>query len=205
MENHRRGVTADQIRTWCANPDTQVIVKPVIDLAEHLRVDAYEIPDRLREQTELTDGACVFPWCTRPAPRCDIDHVIAHAKGGTTCSCNTAPLCRRHHRLKTHSPWTYTVLEPGTYLWPSRTATSSSATTKAPSTSPATAVRTAVRNALATHPTSDSGAPDPADTHDRRAHRRGHRHANSRSRRFDGANISGDVLGQPMCGRAVAS
>ncbi len=24
VENHRRGVTADQIRTWCANPDTQV-------------------------------------------------------------------------------------------------------------------------------------------------------------------------------------
>ncbi len=61
----------------------------------------------------------MFPWCTRPAPRCDIDHVIAHAAGGTTCSCNTAPLCRRHHRLKTHSPWTYTVLEPGTYLWSS--------------------------------------------------------------------------------------
>ncbi len=119
VENHRRGVTADQIRTWCANPDTQVTVKPVIDLAEHIRVDAYEIPDRLREQTELTDGACVFPWCTRPARRADIDHVIAHAAGGTTCSCNTAPLCRRHHRLKTHSPWTYTVLEPGTYLWPS--------------------------------------------------------------------------------------
>jgi hypothetical protein len=28
-------------------------------------------------------------------------------------------LCRRHHRLKTHTPWTYTVLDPGTYLWTS--------------------------------------------------------------------------------------
>jgi hypothetical protein len=26
-------------------------------------------------------------------------------------------LCRRHHRLKTHGGWTYTTLEPGTYLW----------------------------------------------------------------------------------------
>ena len=36
---------------------------------------------------------------------------------GPTCSCNLAPLCRSHHRLKTHTPWRYTVIEPGTYLW----------------------------------------------------------------------------------------
>ncbi len=119
VENHRQGVTADQVRTWCANPDTQVTVKPVIDLAEHIRVDAYEVPDRLAEQTQLRDGACVFPWCTRPASTCDCDHVIPYAQGGTTCSCNIAPLCRRHHRLKTHSSWSYTVLEPGTFLWSS--------------------------------------------------------------------------------------
>ncbi len=119
VENHHRGVTADQVKAWCANPETHVVVKPVIDLAEHIRVDAYEIPDRLREQTELRDDSCVFPWCTRPARACDCDHVIAYAEGGTTCSCDLAPLCRRHHRLKTHSTWTYTVLEPGTYLWSS--------------------------------------------------------------------------------------
>ena len=119
VENHRRGVTADQVRTWCANPGTQVTVKPVIDLAEHIGVDAYEVPDRLAEQALLRDGSCVFPWCTRAARACDCDHVIAHAEGGTTCSCNIAPLCRRHHRLKTHSAWSYTVLEPGTYLWSS--------------------------------------------------------------------------------------
>ena len=38
------------------------------------------------------------------------------AAGGTTCSCNIAPLCRRHHRLKTHTSWTYTTIDPGTYL-----------------------------------------------------------------------------------------
>lgn len=30
---------------------------------------------------------------------------------------NLAPLCRRHHRLKTHGRWTYTMPEPGIYLW----------------------------------------------------------------------------------------
>ena len=120
VENHRRLVTAEQVRTWCAHPDAQVTVKPVIDLAEHLHVGAYEVPDRLAEQTELRDHTCAFPWCERPARVCEKDHVIPHARGGPTCTENLAPLCKRHHRLKTHhSGWSYTVLEPGTYLWTS--------------------------------------------------------------------------------------
>ena len=119
MENHRQGVTADQVRTWCANPDTQVVVKPVIDLNDHHGVEGYEIPDRLREHTQLRNGWCVFPWCTRPARTADCDHVIPYEQGGSTCSCNLAPLCRRHHRLKTHTAWSYTILEPGTFLWSS--------------------------------------------------------------------------------------
>jgi hypothetical protein len=119
VENHHRGVTADQVRGWCTNPETQVVVKPVIDLNDHLHVEAYEVPDRLQEQTTLRDLNCVFPWCTRPARNCDSEHCIAYAEGGTTCSCYIAPVCRRHHRLKTHSPWTYTLLEPGSFLWTS--------------------------------------------------------------------------------------
>jgi hypothetical protein len=119
VENHRQVVTADQVRTWCANPDTTVTVTPVIDLAEHIAVGAYEIPDRLRAQAVQRDHTCVFPWCHRSARTCDIDHAIPHQRSGPTSSENTAPLCRRHHRLKTHSPWTYTVLDPGTYLWTS--------------------------------------------------------------------------------------
>jgi hypothetical protein len=119
VENTRTGVTADQIRTWCANPDTSVVVKPVIDLNDHIHVEAYEVPARLAEQTQERDHACVFPWCTRRARKCDNEHCVAHDRGGTTCSCNVAPLCRRHHRLKTHSTWTYTTLEPGSFLWSS--------------------------------------------------------------------------------------
>jgi hypothetical protein len=101
-----------------------VTVKPVIDLADHVHVDAYEIPDRIAERVALRDVTCVFPWCTRPSRRlkpdehgCDCDHVIPHGQGGATCTCQLAPLCRRHHRLKTHGGWTYTILEPGSYLW----------------------------------------------------------------------------------------
>ena len=119
VENRRRGVTADQVRTWCANPQTTVVVKPVIDLNEHVHVEAYEVPDRLREQSVLVNHHCVFPHCTRPARSCDADHCQPHDRGGATCSANIAPLCRRHHRLKTHTAWIYTVLEPGSYLWTS--------------------------------------------------------------------------------------
>ncbi|HEU4566725.1 MAG TPA: DUF222 domain-containing protein, partial [Marmoricola sp.] len=119
-----RLVTAAQIADWCGADATRITVKPVIDLAEHIHVTSYEVPDRLAEQAALRDHTCVFPWCTRPARRChpddgyscDNDHVIPHARGGPTCSSNTAPLCRRHHRLKTHAGWTYTTPEPGTYL-----------------------------------------------------------------------------------------
>ena len=53
-------------------------MKPVVDLNAHLETDAYEVPDQLREQVVLRDRACVFPWCTRPARRCQVDHVIPH-------------------------------------------------------------------------------------------------------------------------------
>src|SRR3954469_24337827 len=111
-----RLITAGQVAEWCGAAG-KVTVKPVIDLAERIRVDAYEVPDRLAEQVELRDVTCVFPWCTRPAKGCDKDHVTPYDQGGPTSSDNLAALCRRHHRLKTHGGWTYTVLEPGSYIW----------------------------------------------------------------------------------------
>jgi hypothetical protein len=122
VDNTRSFVDADQVRTWCATPGATVTVRPVLDLAEHLSSTAYETPDRLAEQAAHVDGSCVFPWCTRPARTADCDHVIEHADdgtGGSTCSCNIARLCRRHHRLKTHTGWHYDVLERASYLWTS--------------------------------------------------------------------------------------
>ncbi len=114
--NTRSPISVEQIKGWCGEA-TQVVVRPVIDLDERIHVEAYEAPDRLNVQNALVDVHCVFPYCTRPAQRCDTDHVIPHADGGSTCSENTAPLCRRHHRAKTHSSWNYTALDRGTYRW----------------------------------------------------------------------------------------
>jgi Domain of unknown function (DUF222) len=117
VEETRSIVSTEQVRDWCASPDAHVTIKPVVDLDAHHHTDAYAVPDRLAEQTHLTQTRCAFPWCERPARRCDTDHVVAHGTGGPTCSCNLAPLCRRHHRAKTHTAWTYDKIDPATYLW----------------------------------------------------------------------------------------
>ncbi|KAB2809313.1 hypothetical protein F9L07_19935 [Pimelobacter simplex] len=114
-------VSTEQIREWLSQPGTgtttSITVRPVIDLAEHVPVTAYEIPDRHRRQVELRDHTCRFPYCTRAATRCDLDHATPHGRGGPTCPCNLVPLCRRHHRAKTHSTWRYQVTTIGTYVW----------------------------------------------------------------------------------------
>src|SRR6185503_919662 len=126
VENTRGPVHAEQIRQWCGNPDAQITVQPVLDLDEHLDVESYEIAGRLKDQTILTHPTCVFPWCTRPARAlepdehdADCDHRVPYAQVKHSCSCNLAPLCRRHHRAKTHGGWSYTALERGTYVWTS--------------------------------------------------------------------------------------
>ena len=75
MEEGQRLVLLDQVQDWCADSRTKVTIKPVIDLNADLSTPAYAVPDRIREQVILRDRTCVFPWCTRPARGCDIDHV----------------------------------------------------------------------------------------------------------------------------------
>ncbi|MCP3420257.1 HNH endonuclease signature motif containing protein [Nocardioides pinisoli] len=128
LEEGPRLVLLDQIKAWCADTRTKVTIKPVIDLNADLSTPAYAVPDKLREQVILRDRTCVFPWCTRPARRADIDHVIPHdpdaaAEGreqpGPTQTDNLACLCRTHHRLKTHSAWRYEMVAPGAFEWTS--------------------------------------------------------------------------------------
>ena len=112
-ENARTPITAETIRSWCGNPSVTLTVKPVIDLADHVRVDAYEVPDRLKERIALRDLACVFPWCTRPArTACDHDHAIPHDHGGSTCyvqhrrPVSTPPPAQDPHPLALQDPRT---------------------------------------------------------------------------------------------------
>lgn len=112
-----RPVLEQAVRDWCGRSDTHLQVLPVLDLADHTSTDRYEVAGRTQQRIDFIAGSCVFPWCTRPARACDHDHVVPHGSGGATCDCNIAPLCRHHHRLKTHAGWSYTPLETGTWLW----------------------------------------------------------------------------------------
>jgi hypothetical protein len=47
------------------------------------------------------EAHCRMPGCRRRAVNCDLDHTVPWPRGSTTES-NIGPLCRRHHRLKTH-------------------------------------------------------------------------------------------------------
>ena len=131
-----RAILAQQVAQWCGRPGTTVKVTEVIDLTQTVTVDRYEVGDRLATRTELTHPTCVFPWCTRPARACDKDHVIPHNKGGPTSDENLAPFCRRHHRLKTKTAWTYHTLDPAPGSGPTPTDSPTSATTTAPANSP---------------------------------------------------------------------
>ena len=93
-----------------------------------------------------------------------------HRRRATT----SHPLCRRHHRLKTHhSGWGYTVLEPGSYLW--------SLTARLPVPArPPRHHRRHPRPGHRTRPTSSDPAPHPAPA---TLPARGHRHVPGRMSR----------------------
>ncbi|MDN5727731.1 MAG: HNH endonuclease, partial [Propionibacteriales bacterium] len=112
VETTSHPVTANRIREWLGDPAARIIITPVMHTGEQIHTDAYEIPDRLIRQIELTELTCVFPWCDKPATNCDKDHQIPYHHGGTTSSTNLAPLCRTHHLLKTHTRWRYQRLHP---------------------------------------------------------------------------------------------
>ncbi len=135
VDNHHQTLTADAVREWLAVPGTHITVKPVIDLHDQIAVDSYEIPDRISTRVKLKRPTCVFPHCTRTSARVDLDHIDEYVPPdcggppGQTATDRLAPLCRRHHRAKTHpSPvstssttvrWDYDQLTPTTWLWTS--------------------------------------------------------------------------------------
>ncbi len=107
---------------WCGRETSDLTVLPVLDVGAHDQTEAYRPTAWLARQVTERDRHCLFPFCHRPARRCDLDHLVAHDPerddgGGATCSCNLIPLCRHHHRLKTHLAYDPAVVEPGVVWW----------------------------------------------------------------------------------------
>ncbi len=118
-------LSTDLVKTWLA--DTTVLVRPVLDLARCDAVDAHDPPKWMADVVRIRDPCCVFPGCRRRSRRCDLDHIepyVPLARGGPpgqTNPLNLAPLCRRHHRAKTHGGWRYGRRGDGSYSWTSPT------------------------------------------------------------------------------------
>ncbi|HEY2765417.1 MAG TPA: DUF222 domain-containing protein [Pseudonocardiaceae bacterium] len=91
------------------------------DLSVAYRPSAYRPSRLLNLVVQARDRTCCFPGCRRPARRCDLDHTIPYGQGGPTVGGNLGPLCRYHHRLKTHTSWALCQPEPGLFLWTSPT------------------------------------------------------------------------------------
>ncbi|WP_210440288.1 HNH endonuclease signature motif containing protein [Nocardioides xinjiangensis] len=115
-----------RLRSWLLTAG-QVTVTPVLDLDPHTTavpaVDRHDPPPRMAEAVRLRDDTCVYPHCSRPSQRCDLDHITAYVPlddggpPGQTRPDNLAPLCRRHHRAKTFADFTYHRQPDGSYHW----------------------------------------------------------------------------------------
>lgn len=78
----------------------------------------YTPPQDLRDVIIARDQTCVFPTCSQPAHRCQIDHTIPYPDGPTGQT-NTGPPCGIHHDLKTHRGWLLEQPEEGLFIWTS--------------------------------------------------------------------------------------
>ena len=77
----------------------------------------YQPSRRLQHLIMARSPTCSAPGCARPAARCDLDHTDPYDRGGLTCECNLAPLCRHHHRCKQSEGWRLRQISPGVMCW----------------------------------------------------------------------------------------
>src|SRR4051794_3801505 len=84
----------------------------VVGIGRPIVTPEHDAPLRVAALVRAAEGMCVFPGCSTPARRCDLDHRRPFPVG-PTCSCNLQPLCRGHHRLKTTGQLGVRLVQPG--------------------------------------------------------------------------------------------
>ncbi len=108
----------DQVRRLLGH--SHVTLTPVLDLADMVRVNAYEHPEAVKERTHLRTVGEVFPHANRVSRKVDMDHPVEydeHGPPGQTGDHNAAPLSRTHHRAKTFLGYRVRQLGPDDYVW----------------------------------------------------------------------------------------
>lgn len=100
----------------------RITLVPVVDLADRVSADAYEVPESIKDRVHLACPGDYFPYAARSGRQgLDLDHVTPYQSGGPpgqTGTHNLGPLRRGHHRVKTHAlGWSVRQLGPGEYVW----------------------------------------------------------------------------------------
>ncbi|MGZ0713127.1 DUF222 domain-containing protein (plasmid) [Coraliomargarita sp. W4R53] len=95
----------------------RILTHPVS--AAVLAVDRYQPSKKMRRLLAVRDQHCRFPGCRQSTARSDLDHTVDWAHGGPTDVSNLSHLCRRHHTLKHHAPWTVVQRSGGVLEWTS--------------------------------------------------------------------------------------
>lgn len=99
---------------------SKVVVKPVVDARMLPGEHQHDPSERLRFGVQQRDQVDVFPYGTRPAGSCDLDHTVPYREDGTpgqTNASNLGVLSRRAHRAKTFGGFQLTQLSPGVFHW----------------------------------------------------------------------------------------
>jgi 5-methylcytosine-specific restriction endonuclease McrA len=65
-----------------------------------------------RRGVELRDRSCTYEYCDQPSSRCEVDHIVPHARGGPTNQDNGQLCCGFHNRLKERRPPPDPVIDP---------------------------------------------------------------------------------------------
>jgi hypothetical protein len=101
------------------SPGFTVTISPLaLGDCEHRHQEAGYQPSRsLQHLIWARTPTCAAPGCRHPAARCDLDHTKPYDRGGRTCECNLAPLCRHHHRCKQSEGWQLDQPAPGVMRW----------------------------------------------------------------------------------------
>ncbi len=104
-------------------PHCRFTIRPVVDLAGMAPVDAYEIPERLREAVHMRSPADVFPFASNTGRRHQLDHTRPYVPPdhggppGQTGVDNLGPLVQFHHRIKTFGAWQVKQPFSGVCVW----------------------------------------------------------------------------------------
>lgn len=81
--------------------------------------DTYQRTAAIDRHLRARDRRCRWPGCVVPAVRCEVDHTVDWALGGTTDVANLAHLCQRHHSQKQFTRWRVRQRTGGVLEWTS--------------------------------------------------------------------------------------